>query len=49
MDPIRILDVGLVSPMRSQAIYHGVACAMKSETPDTIIAVMAIKGQAPVQ
>ena len=39
MEPIRVLDVGLVSPMRSQAIYHGVAYAMKPETPDTIILV----------
>ena len=39
MNPIRILDVGLVSPMRSQAIYHGIAYAMKPETPDTIILV----------
>ena len=39
MNPIRILDVGLVSPMRSQAIYHGVAYALKPETPDTIILV----------
>lgn len=39
MNPIRILDLGLVSPMRSQAIYHGVAYALKPETPDTIILV----------
>jgi len=39
MNPIRVLDIGLVSPMRSQAIYHGVAYAMKPETPDTIILV----------
>ncbi len=39
MDPIRILDVGLVSPLRSQAIYHGVAYALKPESPDTIILV----------
>ncbi len=39
MEPIRVLDVGLVSPMRSQAIYHGVAYAMKPETLDTIILV----------
>ncbi len=39
MDPVRVLDIGLVSPMRSQAIYHGVAYAMKPETPDTIILV----------
>lgn len=39
MDPIRILDMGLVSPMRSQAIYHGVAYALQPDTPDTIILV----------
>ncbi len=39
MDSVRILDMGLVSPLRSQAIYHGVAYAMKPETPDTIILV----------
>ncbi len=39
MDPIRILDMGLVSPMRSQAIYHGVAYALQRDTPDTIILV----------
>jgi lipoate-protein ligase A len=39
MDSVRILDMGLVSPLRSQAIYHGVAYAMHPETPDTIILV----------
>jgi lipoate-protein ligase A len=39
MNPIRILDLGLVSPLRSQAIYHGVAYALTPETPDTIILV----------
>lgn len=39
MNPIRVLDMGLVSPLRSQAIYHGVAYAMTPETPDTIILV----------
>lgn len=39
MNPIRILDVGLVSPLRSQAIYHGIAYAMTPDTPDTIILV----------
>ena len=39
MDTVRVLDVGLVSPLRSQAIYHGVAYAMTPETPDTIILV----------
>ncbi|MEW5957026.1 MAG: lipoate--protein ligase family protein, partial [Chloroflexota bacterium] len=36
---VRVLDMGLVSPLRSQAIYHGVAYAMTPETPDTIILV----------
>ncbi|NOX62391.1 MAG: lipoate--protein ligase family protein [Chloroflexi bacterium] len=39
MDKVRVLDVGLVSPLRSQAIYHGIAYAMKPDTPDTIILV----------
>ncbi len=39
MDPIRILDVGLISPLRSQAVYHGIAYAQTAETPDTIILV----------
>ncbi len=39
MNKMRVLDVGLVSPLRSQAIYHGVAYAMTPETPDTIILV----------
>jgi lipoate-protein ligase A len=39
MQPIRILDLGLVSPLRSQAIYHGVAYALQPDTPDTIILV----------
>lgn len=39
MKTIRVLDMGLVPPLRSQAIYHGVAYAMTPETPDTIILV----------
>src|SRR5574341_14927 len=39
MEAIRVLDMGLVSPIRSQAIYHGVAYAMTDDTPDTIILV----------
>ncbi len=39
MNAVRVLDVGLISPLRSQAIYHGVAYAMTPETPDTIILV----------
>ncbi len=33
---IRLLDLGEVSPIRSQAIYHGVAYAMGPDDPDTI-------------
>lgn len=39
MENIRVLDLGLVSPLRSQAIYHGVAYAMTPETPNTILLV----------
>ena len=39
MDPIRIIDVGLVDSMRSQAIFHGIAHAMTEDTPDTIVLV----------
>lgn len=39
MNTVRVLDLGLVSPLRSQAIYHGVAYAMTPETPATIILV----------
>jgi lipoate-protein ligase A len=39
MEPIRILDMGLVTPLRSQAIYHGVAYALTPATPDTVILV----------
>jgi len=39
MDAIRLLDLGLVSPIRSQTIYHAVAYALDVNTPDTIILV----------
>lgn len=39
MNTIRVLDMGLVSPLRSQAIFHGVAHAMTPETPSTIVLV----------
>ena len=39
MNKIRVLDLGLVSPVRSQAIYHAVAYAMTPNTPSTIILV----------
>ncbi|MAB78588.1 MAG: ligase [Planctomycetes bacterium] len=34
---IRLLDLGLVSPLRSQSIYHGLAYARSGDTPDTIV------------
>ncbi len=39
MDKVRVIDMGLVSPVRSQAIYHGLAYAMTPESPNTIILV----------
>ncbi len=39
MNRIRLLDLGTVSPLRSQTVYHAVAHAMTEETPDTIILV----------
>lgn len=35
--PIRLLDLGEVSPLRSQAAYHGLAQAMAADSPDTIV------------
>lgn len=34
--PVRLLDLGEVSPLRSQAVYHGLAMAMTQDSPDTI-------------
>lgn len=39
MRPIRLLDLGQVSALRSQTVYHAVAYAMTEDTPDTIILV----------
>lgn len=39
MKPIRLLDLGYVSPLHSQTVYHAVGHAMTPETPDTIILV----------
>ncbi len=39
MDAIRLLDLGLVPPIRSQTIYHAVAYALDENSPDTIILV----------
>lgn len=37
MKPVRLLDLGEVPWITSQAIYHGVAEAMSDATPDTLI------------
>ncbi len=39
MDTIRLLDMHLVPPVRSQTIYHAIAYALDGESPDTIILV----------
>lgn len=39
MKPIRLLDLGLVPPVRSQTMYHAVAYAMDENSPDTIILI----------
>ncbi len=36
---IRLLDLGLVAPVRSQTIYHAVAYELDADSPDTIILV----------
>lgn len=35
--PVRLLDLGEVSPLRSQALYHGLAESMDESGPDTIV------------
>ena len=37
MNAIRILDLGAVSYLRSQALYHAIAHRMRESSPDTII------------
>jgi lipoate---protein ligase len=39
MQPIRLLNLGQVSPVRSQTIYHAVGYTLGPDTPDTIIFV----------
>ncbi|MEK7362656.1 MAG: biotin/lipoate A/B protein ligase family protein [candidate division NC10 bacterium] len=34
---VRLLDLGEVSPLRSQALYHGLAEGMDESAPDTIV------------
>ena len=37
--PIRLIDAGLVSPVRSQTLYHALAYALDDTTPDTILLI----------
>lgn len=37
IDSIRLLDLGPVPPLRSQALYHGLAESMDANAPDTIV------------
>ncbi len=39
MNRIRLLDLGLVPPIRSQSVYHAVGHALAEDSPDTIILV----------
>ncbi len=39
MNPIRVVDLGLVPALRSQTVYHAVARTFGPQTPDTIILV----------
>lgn len=34
---VRVIDLGLVSPAHSQAVYHAVAQRMTKDTPDTVL------------
>lgn len=43
MEPIRVVDVGEVPPVTSQAVYHAVAYALEEATPDTILLVTSFK------
>lgn len=36
-EPVRLLELGAVSWMRTQSLYHALAVLMTEETPDTII------------
>jgi lipoate-protein ligase A len=39
MRSIRVLDLGRVSAVRSQTVYHAAAYAMTGDRPDTVILV----------
>src|SRR5579871_2404656 len=36
-DPVRLLELGAISWLRTQAVYHALAELMTEETPDTLI------------
>lgn len=38
-EPVRVIDVGEVDPVRSQTVFHAVGYAMDESTPDTILLV----------
>ena len=38
-DPIRLLDMAPVAPLRSQTVYHAVGYALGPDSPDTILLV----------
>lgn len=39
MEPVRLIDLGQITAVRSQSIYHALAYAMDERTPDTILLV----------
>ena len=39
MEPVRVIDLGLVPSLRSQTVYHAVARTLGPDSPDTIILV----------
>lgn len=39
LKPVRVLDLGMVSPLRSQTVYHAAGYAMHEGTPNTVILV----------
>jgi lipoate-protein ligase A len=39
MNSVRLVDLGFVSPLHSQTVYHAVGHAMTADSPDTVILV----------
>lgn len=35
--PLRVIDAGNVPPLRSQALYHGIATVFEKDTPNTVV------------